>query len=188
MQVPKYQVRQNILDAALEEFSAKGYKHASIRNIATQAGITPGNIYSYFPSKEKLFDVLLQPTATRIKAISNLDFPNSTLSTLELVIDAIVALFREEKQQVMILLNGSEGSPFAEIGAGLYQIAAERIREYLPTYPNGEPIDPLFARALAVAVIDGLIILINECAEHDRLSRMVSEFLRQIFSGIAVMF
>ena len=38
----------NILNSAKAEFLEKGFKDASLRNIAKQAGVTTGAIYGYF--------------------------------------------------------------------------------------------------------------------------------------------
>jgi AcrR family transcriptional regulator len=46
--------REQILDAALEAFCAKGFAGASVRDIARACGVTEGLLYHYFPSKEQL--------------------------------------------------------------------------------------------------------------------------------------
>ena len=46
--------RQQILDAALKVFSEKGFEEATNAEIAGIAGIAPGTIYNYFPSKREL--------------------------------------------------------------------------------------------------------------------------------------
>ena len=46
--------RDQIIDAALSVFSAKGYSAASIRDIAKTVGVTEGLLYHYFESKEQL--------------------------------------------------------------------------------------------------------------------------------------
>ncbi|MDO9521022.1 MAG: TetR/AcrR family transcriptional regulator [Pseudohongiella sp.] len=51
---PEHQ-RENILRAALAEFSAKGFTGASVRTIAQEAGVAHGLIRHYFLSKEELF-------------------------------------------------------------------------------------------------------------------------------------
>lgn len=45
--------------AAMEEFSAKGFQSASLRNIVKTAGVTTGAFYGYYPSKEALFTALV---------------------------------------------------------------------------------------------------------------------------------
>lgn len=46
--------REIILEAALEQFREKGYSRATMRDIAKQAGVSVGNAYYYFQSKEEM--------------------------------------------------------------------------------------------------------------------------------------
>jgi AcrR family transcriptional regulator len=50
---------QEILDAALAVFAAKGLSAARMDDIAARAGVTKGTIYLYFPSKDDVFKALL---------------------------------------------------------------------------------------------------------------------------------
>jgi AcrR family transcriptional regulator len=52
--------REQIIDAALRVFSQKGFTSATNKNIAREAGITPGLIYYYFESKEKLLQAVIE--------------------------------------------------------------------------------------------------------------------------------
>jgi TetR/AcrR family fatty acid metabolism transcriptional regulator len=47
--------RESIIQAAIEVFSKKGFKTASISEIAQKAGVADGTIYQYFKNKEDLF-------------------------------------------------------------------------------------------------------------------------------------
>ena len=55
---PKKNTLDAILSAAKAEFSEKGFKSASLRNIVKIAGVTTGAFYGYLKSKEELFDAL----------------------------------------------------------------------------------------------------------------------------------
>ena len=46
--------RTEILDAAERCFARAGFHQASMQEICTEAGMSPGNLYRYFPSKEAL--------------------------------------------------------------------------------------------------------------------------------------
>lgn len=48
------QTKAAILKAALEQFRIKGYARTTMRDIATQAGVSVGNAYYYFKSKEEM--------------------------------------------------------------------------------------------------------------------------------------
>jgi len=63
MQTPQTRIQQKnraaILEAALEVFSAHGFRGATIDQIATAAGLSKPNLLYYFPSKEAIHTTLL---------------------------------------------------------------------------------------------------------------------------------
>ena len=52
---------EKILLAAKEEFLEKGFEQASMREIASRAGISAAGIYRHFKDKEELFARVVQP-------------------------------------------------------------------------------------------------------------------------------
>jgi AcrR family transcriptional regulator len=64
--------RAQILAAALELFSHRGYRATSVRDIAAAAGVSTGNVYHHFPDKETIF---LQLLDQYWKAIEDPDYP-----------------------------------------------------------------------------------------------------------------
>jgi len=76
--------RAQILDAAFEEFAAKGFKGATIKSIAGAAGLqSPALIYWYFPDKEALFREVLGTRIPVVRAVADpaplLDLPPEEL-------------------------------------------------------------------------------------------------------------
>ena len=66
--------RVQILDAAFEEFSEKGFKGATIKSIARAAGLqSPALIYWYFPDKEALFREVLGAKVPVVRAVAEPD-------------------------------------------------------------------------------------------------------------------
>lgn len=53
--------RQNIINAAKQLFSEKGYAATGLREIAEKAGVSLGNIYNYFKNKEEIFCSIFTP-------------------------------------------------------------------------------------------------------------------------------
>src|SRR5437016_1896528 len=60
-QVLKDEIRDRILEAALEEFAARGYSGATMAGIAARAGIGTATTYRYYPGKDELFDAVITP-------------------------------------------------------------------------------------------------------------------------------
>lgn len=50
---------RQILDAALTVFAAQGYSGTTMDAVAAEAGVTKPTLYSYFPSKESLFQAMM---------------------------------------------------------------------------------------------------------------------------------
>ncbi|HEV7234913.1 MAG TPA: TetR/AcrR family transcriptional regulator [Ktedonobacteraceae bacterium] len=69
--------REQIIDAAMRVFAQKGFSNATNKDIAREAGITPGLIYYYFESKEALLYAILEARSP-LKLVSS--FPAQALT------------------------------------------------------------------------------------------------------------
>ncbi|MEZ2126957.1 MULTISPECIES: TetR/AcrR family transcriptional regulator [unclassified Sinorhizobium] len=56
----KVQRPLQILDAAFEEFTKKGFAATRVEDIADRVGVTKGTVYVYFETKEKLFESMIE--------------------------------------------------------------------------------------------------------------------------------
>ena len=59
--------QERVLDAAIEEFSQKGYARASMNAVVERAGISKGALFNYFGSKSGLFAFVYRMALERIK-------------------------------------------------------------------------------------------------------------------------
>jgi AcrR family transcriptional regulator len=66
--------RRKSLEAALEEFVARGFEAARMEDIAKRAGLSKAAIYLYFPSKVALLEALIEakvgPLAESVQQIA----------------------------------------------------------------------------------------------------------------------
>ncbi|WP_323023521.1 helix-turn-helix domain-containing protein [Castellaniella sp.] len=58
--LPAHERRDQILDAALHEFSERGFGAARMDDIAARAGLSKGGLYAHFESKDAVFQALMQ--------------------------------------------------------------------------------------------------------------------------------
>src|SRR5688572_23264528 len=63
--------REQLLEAALRVFARNGYARSTNKDVAQEAGITPGLIYHYFPSKEALLKAVIEE-ASPVQGIRSL--------------------------------------------------------------------------------------------------------------------
>ena len=59
---------RKILDAAREEFGERGFSDSSIVGITQRAGVALGTFYTYFDSKELLFQALVRDMSAQVAA------------------------------------------------------------------------------------------------------------------------
>ena len=59
---------QPLLDAAAGQFAAKGYRAATIRDIAAAVDMLPGSVYYHFPSKQALLLAVYEEGVRRISS------------------------------------------------------------------------------------------------------------------------
>ena len=61
---------RKILDAAREEFGERGFSDSSIVGITQRAGVALGTFYTYFDSKEALFQALVRDMSAQVRDMS----------------------------------------------------------------------------------------------------------------------
>lgn len=187
MQVQKDEVKNRILEAATEEFLVAGYQQASIRRIASQAGVAPANIYAYFSGKDDLFENIVGPTVRQLDSLIHDLSRGEQISEMSIrqMNDTILDVFLANRTQFMILVNGSDGSKYQNIKANIIMQGSRRISaELMPNLPSRSQ-DPLLADMLATALIEGIMELFNKYGgDIERMKFLLSEFLKIIFSDI----
>ena len=63
--------KKKILDSATNEFYAKGFDKASLRDIWEKANVTTGALYFFFKDKDDLFNNVIAPVVSSMKAFMN---------------------------------------------------------------------------------------------------------------------
>jgi TetR/AcrR family acrAB operon transcriptional repressor len=79
------ETRQQILDAAVQEFSARGVASTSLTDIANAAGVTRGAIYWHFKNKVELFNGVWEECESQMHSLEleyQTKFPNNPLRVL----------------------------------------------------------------------------------------------------------
>lgn len=66
--IPKRNTRENIIDAAIDLFSEKGFSEASIRDITGRVGLRESAVYNYFDNKSAMIDVILAMFSAEVSA------------------------------------------------------------------------------------------------------------------------
>lgn len=129
--------RAQILDAAFEEFAAKGFQGATIKSIARAARMqSPALIYWYFPTKEALFQAVLSAHAPILQAIVTPDtlMDRPPEEVLPLLARALLATAGDPVAQRLLRLVIGEALRHQELAGALVAGGPQRVLGFLSAY------------------------------------------------------
>lgn len=140
MDSKKETTKQKIFEVSLQLFVEKGYGNTTIRDIASQAGISTGLLFHYFPNKQALLTAHLELAASGLAAVmERLASKQSPLSIFYAVAELTLTSLRDPIPRHLYLLM-NQPLPEEAVGQTLLQkIKNERIiRESLPLIAQGQ--------------------------------------------------
>jgi TetR/AcrR family transcriptional regulator len=118
----KLRHRRQMLAAALELFSEKGYHNVSMHEIAERAEFAIGTLYKFFKNKEDLYKALIMEKAEEHHRVlmGVLSEENDVLTVIEDYIAAKARLFADNLAILRLYFAETRGASF-NIKAGLDQ-------------------------------------------------------------------
>ncbi len=147
--------RQRILDAALQVFSRRGYKDATVDEIAAASGTSKGGVYFHFPNKEAIFLALLDQTAARLRdkiadALADNDDPVAKADAALLTVFRTFSKHRALARLFMVEALGA-GREFHRRMAGIRSEFVAVIRHHLDEAVRRGVIGPIDTAVAATA-------------------------------------
>lgn len=190
--------REMLLARAEEELGEKGFSGASLRSIAERAGATTGLIYTYFDSKDDLFEQLVAPAVSRLEAVLETEdvalakaarrpgFNPQEWFTKNLRF--LVGLIREHESAMRLLLLRAEGSRYAGYKETLVERGAARSARVFQRLPRsrafaGQELSAFFVRNLAAYVIEAATDMLRQGSTPAETERYEAEISAFLFSG-----
>lgn len=151
--------RQELLSQCLEVIAEKGYATITMREIASGLGVSTGTLYHYFPSKEQLFEQL-------VEYISNQDTAAELITAVRQIpsradrLEAMFHYFAEHEEyflrQTLMLMDFSRQHSRADINQNeTLKRAGERYEKAIAQMLDIP--DPAVA-ILVINLFDGLIV------------------------------
>lgn len=174
----KLQQRQDMLAAALDLFSQKGYHNVSMHEIAGQAEFAIGTLYKFFQNKEDLYRALVLEQCDRFEeALAQaMEEPEDEVEKLRNYVRTKSERFRSNLPFVRLFLAESRGVSF-NIKAGLNEELRERYYNFLERlaaifaqgiknnrYKNIA--DPYYLAAALDSVLDASLLLWLDAPER----------------------
>ena len=157
--------REQIIDAAMRVFAQKGFTKATNKDIAREAGITPGLIYYYFESKNALLNAILE-TRSPLQVVSSLSPEVLALPPemfLRMLITRVLAIMEGENMVGLlrvILPEIIHNPDMASIPAMLFQRVFGFLASYVEAKIASGELRPVNASMMVQVLAGGLVAFI----------------------------
>ena len=187
--------RQEILEAAEQVFTQKGYYQATMEEIACEAEFATGTIYNFFKSKEDLYQQVIMKIAQGFmnefeKEILSEDAPREAIAAL---IRLRLMHYQEHRGFFRVYFDTSPGSRLDPVGAipkKCEAIYEDYIEQVIGIFRRGvdrgtfDDLDPLYLTLSIEGVINALVAYWSRTEPHepieDRIEKMQDMFLSRI--------
>lgn len=177
-QVLKDEVRDRILDAALQVFARDGFETATMASIAVSAGLGAASLYRYYGSKDELFAAVVTPeTAKQFEALLERRVSALARNTLRgaSADDAGGEMLRfwiEQRLAVVILLDRAAGTPHAHYGERFVELLLKHTLAELRATHDGIAISARSRFVLREIFDNTRRILASILATHDKTAEL----------------
>lgn len=177
--------KDDILQAALECFSTKGYYASTVDDIVSASGLSKGAVYNYFKSKEEIFLSLLQKRSETVwrELTERLSGITSPLEKLKYWIRTDLP-FNIEKKKFMHVhieswLYATDAPHVREVLKqrfdALFQFTEEIIREGQRAGEINPEIDPHAGASMFWALHDGIWLHVSIGYDDKKLEERMVE-------------
>ena len=189
MQVLKKEVRQRIRQKAADEFLEHGYERASMRSIARKSGISVGNLYNYYRSKEDLFYSLTRASYSHLRRLLDTmrrhgqeeGFENRRFA--EAMIENIAQLLKMHRVGFLLMTDRGQGTRYGNLRETLIGLLAGHFEEELSE--DKRPKDSVIMVIAAKNIVDGLIEIARNNRDDEWVDSSVDGLMEYHLHGIS---
>jgi AcrR family transcriptional regulator len=130
--------RAQLLERGAELFTSRPYDELSMKEIASEVGISKALLYHYFPSKQAFFEETLSTWAERLRERTEPDPDLSPVEQLTASLDGFLSLVEENSVAYRNLMQSATGvSAIRDLIEEVRRATAQRILDGM--YPDGAP-------------------------------------------------
>jgi AcrR family transcriptional regulator len=183
--------REHILQAAASEFASRGFDGAQVGAIASHAEVSLASVYALFPSKEQLFQAVIETTAQSMRdavraRVEDVADPSERLLAL---IDSLFACFEANGDLLRIYARATHGLPWRirqSMGDSAQEIFSEFtnwVRDLVSDALRHGRFGDVSSEALCLALIGSVTTAAAAVAEET-----TSQSLAEIAAGVRSLF
>ena len=169
----------------------KGFREASLRNIAKSAGVTTGALYGYYGSKEELFKSLVSEAYEFIvntytaalyefESLPMEEQPDNIAKASSKCMYEILDYSYDHREACYMLLQCAEGTRYAFLIDEMAELEVEATHKYYDVLEKlGKP-SPMIDRRLEHIMVTGMMNAYFEMIIHDTPKEYAKRYLKEL--------
>ena len=184
-------VYEKVYEYAKKEFLSEGFKDASLRKIAQEAGTSTGSIYTRFHNKEGLFHAIVYPVVDELRSWflevqesfhqKDAEYQKKNMFKYSgMEAEKLVAYIYDHYDVFKLLIECSEGTEFSDFLNQLVEIEMEYTVKYMDSTKDNalknETIKTEFLHIVTSAYFSGIF----EMVRHDMKREDGMQYARQL--------
>lgn len=199
-QTLKENLKQLIVDSAINDLYENGVAGASMRKIASDANMTVGNLYRYFKNKDELINHIIEPVMNKISLVllkntnQSLDLMGHQfdiqhmsytdfIKTFDDISSELCHLYSQHKKVFIIVLKSSTiNDLFLNwVVDVVYRYMCFRLKDTSITNEKMQQLSRMYAVSLFAGIID---LFLNNTLEINELEYVLKIYFRTCVSMI----
>ena len=189
MQFQKPEIREKILNSAMQLFYEQGFENTSTRQIAAEVDMSVSNLYKYFANKEEIFDEIVKQYYYRYLATFKnfVSHENKDTFDEDACTKLTKAIFESIKgfcSQFVILMDKSKGTKYENFrNEIIHGLQAHIIKEIPSDKTNAEMIH-IFVRNF----FNGIVEIARNHKNDETTLANISLLAQYHLKGISILY
>lgn len=186
MQVLKEEVRERILDAAVQVFYEKDFRSAKVQDIARIADVSASLLYSYFENKEKLFEGVVSSVPLDFDRIAREEesiIADTPSERYQIAAEGPLLDMLAHHKLLVILIDKSQGTAYEHAKDDFVESIERHIRHMMNErstlhYPD------LLAHVLASNFVENLMEIARHYSSENEAREMLALIAQCYYEGV----
>jgi AcrR family transcriptional regulator len=196
MQTLKDEIRNRIIEAAVNEFSLNGYEKASMRDISRAAGTSVSNTYNYYKNKQELFENLIRPVYETVRNIFRQSLMQSVqqmaaggnqMAFIEYIAGKLVAMDARQRRLFIVLAENSAGTGYEKAKAEMTGLLRMQLAEAVRRPGSSVQMEEnrlYILNIIAESYMDGLLKILKDYRDQAWAEANIRTLLAVHLNGI----
>lgn len=190
MQKLKDDIKQKIIEVGKKRFKKEGYENTSMKDIASDAGISTGNIYRYFLTKKHLLNEILKEVEEKVsKFVSDIPSNYQDIDSnliFEGLIELTLKLAEENKDTLKVMLNSETEKQFTDFKEQILDMFTNKLASIVKSITGKEKIDITLCNAISRAQFEGFTYIVKNNVDNiEDLKRNLEIYKKLMLSGLS---